>query len=313
MTAVEEEIIVCIPVYNDWDSVELLLGQLDELAADFDLTLSVLLVDDASSEPQNLSLGSSHLVRVDILELRRNVGHQRAIALGLTHLYQSRQAKAVVVMDGDGEDRVEDIAVLYRRFQELGERRAVFAARRRRTEGLVFQLGYRAYQSLHWCLTGEKVEVGNFSILPWNYLTTLVVVSEMWSHYAAAVRVSKLPMERVPLDRGYRLRGRSKMNLVSLVTHGLRAILAYEQVSVRILAGSIALSVLALLLALPLACVSGGAPWLYLGLLLVSILILVSGTFVLVTLQARSTSQLIPLRDSQYFVLGETRLTQRGS
>ena len=304
-----EDIIVCIPVYNDWESVQLLLAQFEQLVNETGLGLSVLLVDDASSQKPQLSLAAETRLRVDILELRRNVGHQRAITLGLTHLYQTRQASAVVVMDADGEDRVEDIAALHRRFEELGRARAVFAARRRRTEGLTFQLGYRAYQGLHWCLTGERVEVGNFSILPWEYLTTLVVVSEMWSHYAAAVRVSKLPTEQLPLDRGYRLRGQSKMNLVSLVTHGLRAILAYEQVSVRIMAGSIGLSLLALLFALPLAFVSIGAPWLYLGLLAIATLVLVSGTFVLVTLQARSSSQFIPLRDFQYFVLGSYRLS----
>src|SRR5262249_8309596 len=141
------------------------------------------------------SLSTVRAIR--ILRLRRNVGHQRAIAIGLMHIKKTTSCDAVVVMDADGEDTAEGVLQLLDAYANTGGANAIFAERSRRLESLLYQTFYLFYKVLHRGLTGVSVRVGNFSILPSQYLGTLSVMSELWNHYAAAVFRSKLPITTI--------------------------------------------------------------------------------------------------------------------
>lgn len=314
------ELAFCIPVYDDWSAVTRLLEALDGVAAGLEDEVHVLLVDDGSSQPapERLPFTPRALRGVRVLPLRRNLGHQRAIALGLTHLYAERKARAVVVMDADGEDAPADVPKLLAELARTGGTKAVFAARARRSEGLRFWLGYRAYKLLHRALTGRKVEVGNFSVLPWSLLERLVGVSEIWNHYAAAVYKARFPLVQVSVPRARRLDGRSKMNFVALVTHGLSAISVYgDTVGVRLIcaaAGLIALALAGLGAALGAGFLSADGPpvWLtslsgLLGVLLVGLLGVLT-LAVLFLLQSRERYSFLPLRDYRHYLLPERSL-----
>jgi glycosyltransferase involved in cell wall biosynthesis len=314
------ELAVCIPVYDDWSAVGRLLEGLDGVAAGLSDELHVLLVDDGSNEPapERLAFTPRALRSVRVLPLRRNLGHQRAIALGLTHLYAERQARAVLVMDADGEDAPGDVPKLLKELAAHGEKKAVFAARARRSEGLRFWFGYQAYKAIHRVLTGRKVEVGNFSVLPWALLERLVGVSEIWNHYAAAVYKARFPLVQVAVPRARRLDGRSKMNFVGLVTHGLSAISVYgDTVGVRLIccaAGLIALAVTGLAVALGLELTSPDAlpAWVaswtgLVGVLLVGLLGVLT-LAVLFLLQSRERYSFLPLRDYRHYLLPERTL-----
>src|SRR5262249_49894452 len=160
----------------------------------------------------------------------RNLGHQRAIAIGLTYLYVTHQHDAVIVMDGDGEDRPADVLALIERSEAGGGSRVVFAQRKRRSEGVAFQFGYLAFRAVHRVLVGRGVEVGNFSLVPRAALARLVSVSELWNHYAAAVYQARIPLEMIPTTRGERIAGQSRMNWIALVMHGLSAVSVYSDV-----------------------------------------------------------------------------------
>jgi hypothetical protein len=148
-------------------------------------------------------------------------------------------------MDGDGEDTPDGALQLLRAFSGAT---AIFAERSRRTESFVFRLFYHLYKVLHRMLTGISVRAGNFSILPSHYLVTLVVMSELWNHYAAAVFRSGLPFTTRPIPRGYRITGTSRMNFVSLTAHGISAISVFgDVVGVRLLIASMTGSLIAAL------------------------------------------------------------------
>lgn len=314
------ELCFCIPVYDDWGAVMRMLAALDGVAAGFGESVSVLLVDDGSSEPvpDKLPFRPAHLRRVHVLPLRRNLGHQRAIALGLTFLYSEWPCRAVVVMDADGEDAPADVPRLLAALAESGGRKAVFAARARRSEGLRFWLGYQAYKLLHRVLTGRRVEVGNFSVLPWHLLERLVGVSEVWNHYAAAVYKARFPVAQVPVPRARRLAGESRMNAVALVTHGLSAISVYgELVGVRLLclsAASLALAFLGILVTAGIRlfttrAIPGWATTLtgLLGVTMIGLATILT-LAVLFVLQARERGSFLPLRDYRHYILPERAL-----
>ena len=125
------EVVICIPVFNDWPSASVLIDRIDAVASCRNLSLSLLLVDDGSSEPppKHLSTSPKAIRSVEVLQLRRNLGHQRAIAIGLTFIHVEHPCAMVVVMDGDGEDLPDDIEALMDRCRAGGCEKIVFPPR----------------------------------------------------------------------------------------------------------------------------------------------------------------------------------------
>ena len=297
---------VLIPVFDDWDAANLLCRELDRAAETLTgVLLRIHLIDDGSSmapPAQAFSWTPRSLQGISVIRLRRNVGHQRAIALGLAYLYDVTDVSAVLVMDGDGEDKPEDAIALVR-LHLADPTRIIFAARRRRIEGLAFRAGYALYRFCHWLLTGIEVRIGNFSIVPRRLIGAIVVSSESWSHYAASVVKAKLPFTTVPMDRGTRLAGQSRMNYVALVTHGLSAMSVFRELAgTRVLLASCAAA--AVLLALAPMFFFG--PGILLFIILLVAIQAVAASFVLAffILGGRDQSSFLPIRDYHFFIDG---------
>lgn len=317
-----ESIAVLIPIYNDWDAVRALLPRLDGVLGQSDWTATVILIDDASTTTAELTDVVSKLRsirQVVLVSLRRNLGHQRAIAIGLTVSQVRFPHDTLVIMDGDGQDRPEDVPRLVLETRQRGGTSIVFAERRRRSEGIVFTLGYHLYRLAHLLLTGERVRFGNFSAVPRACLDRLVAVSELWNHYAAAVIRSRIPYESIRTTRAGRLAGRPQMKFTSLVVHGLSALAVFSDViGVRLLltgavvglVGIAALSVVGL----PSLLRAGLDPVTGLQFAATALLLLLATfgsmlAFTFMTLASRQSSQFIPLRDYDYFVQGITTVT----
>jgi hypothetical protein len=236
---VGSQLIILMPVYNDWDALGRLLPALaHELSANA-LRAAVLLVDDGSTVPPPKNLRDENygsIETIDILHLRRNAGHQRAIAGGLCYIEANRPCHQVVIMDCDGEDDPHDVPRLVRECLAHQEQKIIFAMRTRRSESFAFRFFYHLYRLMHFLLTGIPVRVGNFSVVPMSSIKHLTALSELWIHYAAAVHKAKLPMALISTQRSPRLAGPSRMDPVSLVIHGLSAMVIFgDRIGVRLL------------------------------------------------------------------------------
>lgn len=323
-----KSVLILTPVFNDWKAAGLLLPQIDAALAIEGIEAELLIVDDGSTETRPtgwLSDAQAEALRavrrIEVLELARNCGHQRAIAIGLAWIREHRPGVTVVICDSDGEDDPRDIPRLLARYEAEGRGKIVFAARARRSENWRFQLGYRVYQLLHWTLTGQRVRVGNFSVLPPRAVERLSVVSETWNHYAAAVFTSRIRYEMAPTARATRLDGESRMNFTALVLHGLSALSVFSHIiAVRLLIANCLLIVCTLLgLAAGwwwgAAGNLGGSPLsLALGLLLLAGLVqgtVVGAAFALLVLSGRQGTSFIPIRDYGYFVTQASCLYER--
>jgi hypothetical protein len=308
-------IAIVMPVYNDWDAAQRLLPLIDKALVSTSCRAQVLLIDDASTaEPsEQWPGGFARIDGVSILRLRRNLGHQRAIAIGLVHIYQTLlKIDALVVMDADGEDRPEDIPALLDAFVAGNGREVVFAARSKRMEGLAFTLSYHAYRIVHKALTGISVRVGNFSVIPIESLGRLMVVSELWNHYAAAVFRSRIPYTSVPIPRGTRIAGRSHMNFVSLLVHGLGAISVFSDiVGARLLALTAFATAMAALLIGAVAgvrlltdlAIPGWATYVTGVLLIILAQALVAAiALVFIIVSGRTVTGFLPIRDASFFI-----------
>jgi glycosyltransferase involved in cell wall biosynthesis len=300
-----------MPVYRDWASAADLCRSLDNLVTGGP-KIHVLLVDDASPEGMTgwLSFRPRSLAGITVLRLRANLGHQRAICVGLCHIYEQMPAQWVLVMDSDGEDRPEDGLQLIHLAQQ--RQRAVIAARRKRLEGPVFRAGYSAFRLVHQVFTGYAVRAGNFSVIPQSLLKRLVVMPELWNHYAGAVYRSKADFDLEPFDRGKRLHGRSHMNVPALVAHGLAGIATFQEtIATRILiAAFFGAAVLFALLAVVIAIglwtkmvIPGWAAYTTGLLVLICIqLVAISFNLVFVLISNRSRYTFVPIRDYAVFI-----------
>ncbi len=309
-------VIVLIPVFNDWEALEKLLTSLDNSLDENYIQASILVVDDASTilAPNHLiSSDLKAIERVTTLELKRNFGHQRAIAIGLAYIAANLTSKVVVVMDGDGEDDPKDVPRLINRCQSEGYTKVIFARRTKRSENFIFKLFYFIYKLIYKILTGHEIRVGNFSVIPYNILCRVVVVSEIWNHYAAGLLRARVPYTEIATKRGARLVGHSKMNFVSLVTHGISSISVYSDVvGIRLL---IVISLIIFLIICLLVVIvviklftNLAIPgWTsYMVGILCSILlqaIMLSIVFVLIVLSTRNSYGFIISQNYQYFVL----------
>jgi glycosyltransferase involved in cell wall biosynthesis len=309
-----DDLVIMMPCYNDWEALRLLLQQLDATFAATGLKGEVIVVDDCSSEPCPHEFASGPfqaLKRIEVLRLRRNMGHQRAICIGLSHVYEHHDGAAVLVMDADGEDRPEDIPLMLSAFEENRRTAIVFAERTRRSEDVVFRIGYACFCMLHRALTGIRVKVGNFSMIPREHLASLVVISESWNHHAAAVFRSRIKHVGVPAVRGARLAGKSNLSLVSHVVHGLSAIAVFfDVVGVRLIfiaCGSAAIlmlfSIAVFIVKYATSLAIPGWATTTLGLLLIiltQMFVLLLGLTGLVLFN-RNNLSFIPIRDYKYF------------
>lgn len=208
-----------LPVFNDWDSLRLVVDDLEvSYSGDYDLHLCV--VNDGSTMTLPDSLTFARFESLEVVNLGANLGHQRAICVGLVRLADRGHFDALVVMDSDGEDSVAAVGALLGPVL-TGSADVVVAQRTSRSEGKRFRAFYALYKFLFRVLTGERLDFGNFSALSARALDRMVFMPDLWNHYPGTVMRSRLTIARIPVARLSRLRGRSKMDLASLTTHGL--------------------------------------------------------------------------------------------
>jgi polyisoprenyl-phosphate glycosyltransferase len=242
-----EKYVIIVPQFNDWEALNLLIEKLNEdVEATTLANTSLLVVDDCSSRDRTEPFVAFRGTEIKVLRLFRNLGHQRAIAIGLSYIAREMSCDKVIVMDADGEDAPQDINKLVRRSLEQPGK-IIFARRTKRQESTLFRVFYVIYKSIFKLLTGKVITFGNFSLVPQRRLQNLVRVSEIWNNYPGGVIRSRIPYDDVPVERAKRLAGESKMNFVSLVLHGLSAIsVLIDTTAVRILIFSMWMSGLVL-------------------------------------------------------------------
>lgn len=218
--------IFLMPVFEDRRSAATLIAELSRLPLGDPYIVAV--EDGSTIEELSIDDIRESGLEGEILYLRRNVGHQRAIAIGLMHLSDPNGAANVVVMDSDGEDEPVSALALLGALGR-GETDVVVAERRRRSETLKFRCFYLIYRFVFKILTGRAIEFGNFVALSPKAVRRLSAMQETAVHFPGAIMASRLRLMSVPTDRGKRYFGQSKLNFVGLVLHGIRSMMVFAE------------------------------------------------------------------------------------
>ena len=220
---------ILIPVYNDWQSVLKLLDNINSSTESLDHEISVIIVNDASNHDRPLyEKDLENIYSVKILNMKINQGHARCIATGLKYIYEKEDFDYVIPMDGDGEDRPEEISQFINHIQGSNDK-TIVGERVKRSENLVFKICYQTHKLITLTFTGKSIKYGNFTCLPKTTVQKMINEKATWNSFSGSLRKIEEDLTSVPSIRGSRYFGPSKMSFLNLLNHSLSIISVFRQ------------------------------------------------------------------------------------
>ena len=219
---------ILIPVYNDWQSVFKLLEDINTQASLLNDEFSVIIVNDASTESRpEFSADLKNLKSIQIMNMKENMGHARCNAAGLKYINEKEDFDYTIPMDGDGEDRPEEISLLVEKIKDYPDA-VVTANRIKRSEGFIFKFCYLAHKYLTLVFTGQTIKYGNYSCLPKSAVNAMVNEPATWSSFSGSLAKTAKDKKFIPSERGTRYFGPSKMSFINLLKHSLSIIAVFK-------------------------------------------------------------------------------------
>ena len=219
---------ILIPCFNDWKSLFKLLDNIDLQIKEINAEFSVLVVNDCSSEEMPiLKTNYKKIKSIDLVNIKKNQGHTRCFATGIKYISQNPNFDYLLLMDGDGEDRPEELPLLINTVLKK-ENVSVVAARTKRSEGIIFKSLYQFHKILTLIFTGMNINFGHYSCLTKEDTILISNKKSLWSNFAGTAKKFINNLDSVPTERGYRYFGPSKMPLVGLVIHSLSIIATFK-------------------------------------------------------------------------------------
>ena len=223
-----KKIVILIPVFNDWESLEKLIIEINEIISNFqDTRFECLVVNDASTIDQPKLKRPSNIKSLEILNMRENRGHARCNAFGIRYIFQKKNFDYLILMDGDGEDRPTEIKDLVEAINNEPTV-SVVAKRVKRSEGPFFQFLYQIHKLITLFFTGQNINFGNYSILTKEDVKKLHSKASLWSSFSGTVKKNIKSLNEVNSVRGLRYFGPSQMSLFKLLIHSFSIIAVFK-------------------------------------------------------------------------------------
>ena len=223
-----KKIIILIPVYNDWQSASKLLEDINLNIKGLNQEFSVIIVNDASTDKQSINATNlENLSSIMVINMKENRGHARCIASGLKHIHEKEKYDYIIPMDGDGEDRPEEIKNFVENIN-FSPDKAIVGERVKRTEKLIFKICYKIHKALTYLSTGQSIKFGNYTCLPKLTVEKMINEKATWSSFSGALQKVEKDKVEVPSERGVRYFGPSKMSFLNLIKHSLSIISVFK-------------------------------------------------------------------------------------
>ena len=223
------KVVILIPVYNDWQSVSKLLNEINNLSVSSEFQISVIIVNDASNhDRQEENKNLENINSIKILNMKTNQGHARCIATGLKYINEKEDFDYVIPMDGDGEDRPEEIIEFLNKIK-ISNNEPIVAERVKRSENLIFKICYQVHKLITLTFTGKYIKFGNFTCLPKTTVQKLINEKSTWNSYSGSLKKVENNLLSIPSTRGTRYFGPSKMSYYNLIKHSLSIISVFRK------------------------------------------------------------------------------------
>jgi polyisoprenyl-phosphate glycosyltransferase len=219
---------ILIPVYNDWQSVFKLLENINSEVSTLDAEFSVIIINDASTEERlEFLVDLDNLKSLQVINMRENRGHARCNAVGLKYINEKEDFDYVIPIDGDGEDRPQEISLLIEKIKEYPDT-VITANRVKRSEGFIFRFCYLVHKYLTLVFTGQTIKYGNYTCLPKSAVNAMVDEPATWSSFSGSLAKTVKDKKFIPSERGIRYFGPSKMSFINLLKHSLSIISVFK-------------------------------------------------------------------------------------
>ena len=221
--------IILIPIYNDRESLKLLIENINSEIKDLNHDVSLVVINDASSQ-QILDTypNIENINSIEIVNMKENRGHARCIASGLKYIYDKKEFDFVIPMDGDGEDRPEEIKNFIELSKEVGDK-TIIGERVKRSEGLFFQICYQFHKFLTLAFTGHSIKFGNFTCLSKSTIKKMIEEKATWNSFSGSLKKIEKELISMPSKRGKRYFGPSQMSFFNLLKHSLSIISVFRK------------------------------------------------------------------------------------
>ena len=239
------KVIILVPIYNDWKSVSKLIEEINSKVSNLKCNVSIIIINDASIEQQSTYVPNfENIQSIKIINFKENRGHQRCSAAGLKYIYEKEEFDYVIPMDGDGEDRPEEILNFIEQIKYIPDR-IIVGERVKRSESLFFKFCYSFHKILTFTFTGQSIKFGNYTCLPKSTVEKMINDKATWSSFSGALAKVEKDRSSTPSIRGVRYFDPSKMSYKNLVIHSLSIIAVFR---INVLVRSILFLVLYMLL-----------------------------------------------------------------
>ena len=220
---------ILIPVFNDWQSVSKLTEEINNLSIDSRFEISVIIVNDASNhDRQDEDKNFENIHSIKILNMKINQGHARCIATGLKYIYEKEDFDYVIPMDGDGEDRPEEIKEFLNQI-ENSNNKPIIGERIKRSENFIFKVCYQLHKLITLTFTGKSIKFGNYTCLPKTTVEKMINEKATWNSFSGSLAKIEKDLFSVPSTRGARYFGPSKMSFFNLLKHSLSIISVFRK------------------------------------------------------------------------------------
>jgi len=221
--------VVLIPIYNDRESLKLLVENINYEIKDLNHEISIVVINDASSQQIiDTYPNIENINSFEIVNMKENRGHARCIASGLKYIFEKKEFDFIIPMDGDGEDRPEEIKNFIQ-LSEQSDEKSIIGERVKRSEGLFFQLCYQFHKFLTLAFTGQSIKFGNFTCLSKSTIKKLLDEKSTWNSFSASLKKTEKDLIITPSIRGKRYFGPSQMSFFNLIKHSLSIISVFRK------------------------------------------------------------------------------------
>ena len=221
--------IILIPIYNDRESLKKLIENINYEISNLNSQISVVVINDASSQQiVDTYQNTENINSIEIINMKQNSGHTRCIASGLKYISEKKEFDYVIPMDGDGEDRPEEI----KNFIQLAEQsdgKSIVGERVKRSENLLFKTCYQFHKLLTLAFTGQLIKFGNFTCLSKLTVEKMLNEKATWNSFSGSLKKVEKNLLSSPSIRGARYFGPSKMSFFNLLKHSLSIISVFRK------------------------------------------------------------------------------------
>ncbi|AHC22016.2 glycosyltransferase family 2 protein [Paenibacillus polymyxa] len=223
---------VVIPIYNNSPFLKELFSRLQLSLEGITKNFEIIFVNDQSKDGsweiiKEIVNNNSHVVGINFA---RNFGQHYAITAGLDR----SKGEWIVVMDGDLQDKPEEIEKMFKRALEGYD--IVQGRRFNRKDGILKKLSSKLFYRMFSYLTDTEQDeaIANFGVYHRRVINVIISMRENLRFFPVMIKWSGFSSTTVDIDHGKREHGKSGYSFKKLIVLSINTIISFSDKPLRL-------------------------------------------------------------------------------